>query len=763
MSDIICPFCGKTNPSDAEFCWSCQARLTPASGSGLPQDSSAEDIANWLAETGSQQDKSRENQSAPENEPEWLARIHERMKWEKEQAQQVQDLIPKGEAPIPNEIPDWLKDSAPAPEKMVPEQTANEAVKGAAEDSPRPEVLPVQEDSVSETTPEEDHQETMPPINLNDLFRGDTQDQAAAAEESENTSFRPPRITGELSGYVKPFHTGEIKELLGEDEVTSNETSPAPEDASPPLEKTTGESSDVAGSDQKGEESARLEETADEPELPDWIKELGAEVPSEPAGDTTPPGPAEQEPTFSFTDLGTEKSIAKTEPAAEADQNESIPSWLANLVAPQEMPAEGSSPVFKESDEELIASAYSEDSSADSAESKETPPASAGDTTLEPATLPPWMHSMRPIESALPENLEAFVNRDQASDTLGDLDDVLPAPIVPTEYSKPPAYEDELTVTDRQRTHAELLQSMLSSEKTPQSTQIKVPPDRSRLAKTIISILFLGIVAAVLFLGVVSAPLPTNYPSGAVSMVSGIKALPEDAFVLVVADFEAAYLGEMKSAAEPVIKHLASKNTRLALLSTNATTPILIQKIVEDAVLDQSSFTTDQKVINLGYIPAGATGLQNFATSAQLTVRYTWDQNLIDPASVLNESLSLNNFDAVLVITGNYETAKLWLEQITPRMGEIPTWMISGQQSAQLISPYLESGQLRGLISGMEGGLLYAQQVGIPQANPSSWSAYQIGVTLALAMIVLGGIIHRLASRPKRQQSKPEEVNNAVG
>ncbi len=67
--------------------------------------------------------------------------------------------------------------------------------------------------------------------------------------------------------------------------------------------------------------------------------------------------------------------------------------------------------------------------------------------------------------------------------------------------------------------------------------------------------------------------------------------------------------------------------------------------------------------------------------------------------------------------------------------------MISSAQAGPMLLPYVDSGQVVGLVSGLNGAA-GAEQAngGLPGYVRHYWDAYSIGLLIAVVLIVLGGL-----------------------
>jgi len=299
MAERICPFCGKTNPADAEFCWSCQARLVPTSQS-IPEEgkpSPNEELADWLKQTGQLTNEPQAaSKGKPEEEvPEWLKRVRERARLEKEAIEKASELIPEESSEAKDETPDWLKEFQAETGQSTSdhnEPEANQPVEEAGQPAEKPAA------------------ESTPPPSIPEA-------PVAAAQTPRPEEPKAP-------DYIKPFHTEDLRQFF----MTADES------------QTESENAEQAKGEPPSEPPAEgIKPKAEEPGLPDWLQELEAIIPPEPGSETLPKAePPEAKPVIAG------KEPSKPEPQTPAGHTppftvEPTPDWLEQLIPPEGIPA----------------------------------------------------------------------------------------------------------------------------------------------------------------------------------------------------------------------------------------------------------------------------------------------------------------------------------------------------------------------------------------------------------------------------------------
>ena len=114
---------------------------------------------------------------------------------------------------------------------------------------------------------------------------------------------------------------------------------------------------------------------------------------------------------------------------------------------------------------------------------------------------------------------------------------------------------------------------------------------------------------------------------------------------------------------------------------------------------------------------------------------------------------SLKDFGAVLVLSDKAESARQWVEQIQPTMGKTPLLFVISAQSAPMVEPYFQSGQVSGYLSGYSGSLSYEKIAEQTVASSNHLGAFQASILFVALVILLGGLVNLIrpvASPQKR-------------
>ncbi len=285
-------------------------------------------------------------------------------------------------------------------------------------------------------------------------------------------------------------------------------------------------------------------------------------------------------------------------------------------------------------------------------------------------------------------------------------------------------------------------------------------PERSRrmarISWGIIGLTMISLMAVMVWSGtsvnVTAEPVPPDLEV----LSSFIETISSDAVVLVGMEYDLPLAGEIENAALPVLADLMVKQVNLVFLSTHPVGPAMSSHLIELGRNWQPDYPVDKTFI-FTYLPGGATGLLRFAIAPREALPVAANGTRLWFAPQLSSIYKPSDFSMLLLLTDSSEAAKDWLEQVQPRMREIPIFVIASNQAVPVLQPYFKSGQIKTLVGGISGAASYEKVHLVTTNNQILLRAYNSGLlfmAILLACIIILSIItprFQLRSRSKRQ------------
>ena len=442
-----------------------------------------------------------------------------------------------------------------------------------------------------------------------------------------------------------------------------------------------------------------LKNAMEEPSMPppgavtmDWLSEHQTSEESAPPQDE----PVTAEPVF---DLPLDGSADSAQQDVESLFNIDMPDWLSRETEGADVPDAGplSTPV---------------------------------DEILSPVELPSWVQAMRPVDSAISE--VPVSTEDQVTEREGPLAGFRGViPFAPIGSSlRPKAFSLKLQVTEEQQASASLLEGIIAGETFFQPQKSAGGVTTQRTLRWGLSALFLIVLSIVIGSGLQIMPI---LAPGSANDLSGLVAgVPDNAPVLVVIDYEPSFSGELEAAAGPLLDQLAlSRRSIFSFISMSPTGSALVDRLMFNNGISSPGpeglgYQPGFDYFNLGFLPGGSTGVLGF---------------------IENPGNDFARFSAVILMTDNAETGRVWVEQLDfakgryPEIASQPLIMVSSAQSGPLLQPYVTSGQADIMISGLYDAAKYELvNVSRPGTARAYWDAFGFGLMIAILSIVLGSL-----------------------
>ncbi len=248
--------------------------------------------------------------------------------------------------------------------------------------------------------------------------------------------------------------------------------------------------------------------------------------------------------------------------------------------------------------------------------------------------------------------------------------------------------------------------------------------------------------------------LPLNTTEPTKMLKKAFDGLPQDKVVLIASDWDAGTQAESRPQLTAVVRYLLRKKLKFILFSvTTPTSPQLGQTVVERAIEAEGMKDTWQygtHWANMGYRIANAPWLRNFARSIQDAMKNDWKGV---PLAKLDVTRGVDKFGpegqvSMLVDVTGSSSIDNWYAYLSPSkvtIGLACTGVMAPEQY-----PFLDSGQLSGLLTGMKGAAEFEQlteQKGFALAAMAGQSFAHLYIFI---MLVLGNLSVILGTMKKR-------------
>lgn len=258
----------------------------------------------------------------------------------------------------------------------------------------------------------------------------------------------------------------------------------------------------------------------------------------------------------------------------------------------------------------------------------------------------------------------------------------------------------------------------------------------------------------IMILLVVSVPffikikLPVKITPASQKLYDTIEAMPERSFVLLGVDWGAGTRGENLAQTIALMRHVMKKKLRFALLSFEPQSRTLAQNLAE-RLTKEYGYTEGKDWVNFGYKPDQENYLKAFVLDIPNSVGIDRRGLPVAGMPVMDGIKTARDIKLLLDVTPS-DTYNAYIKFLQGSY-QVPM----GVACTSVITPEavnrLDSGQIVGLIAGLQGAVEYEKLIDSPgkatSANISSSAAH----FLIIAFILMGNIAMALERRQRAQ------------
>lgn len=262
-------------------------------------------------------------------------------------------------------------------------------------------------------------------------------------------------------------------------------------------------------------------------------------------------------------------------------------------------------------------------------------------------------------------------------------------------------------------------------------------------------IIFVLIALAVIIPLILPIGLPQRVTPPVKNSYDFIENLPKGSNILISADYDPSTLPEIQPMAEAMIYHCFQKGHKVILMAHWAQGVILSEEAV-NAVQDDFDIEYGKDYINLGY-KAGRTAVV-LAMGSNIPETFPTDTygDPIEDFPIMDGVKNFEDIDLLISLSAGDPGIPMWVMIAQSRFGQD---MIGGctAVSAPQFYPYLQSGQLIGLLGGMKGAAEYETLVKRMGTATSGMDAQSIAHLVIIIFIIIANITYFVLRKGEKE------------
>jgi hypothetical protein len=214
-------------------------------------------------------------------------------------------------------------------------------------------------------------------------------------------------------------------------------------------------------------------------------------------------------------------------------------------------------------------------------------------------------------------------------------------------------------------------------------------------------------------------------------------------------DYDPAARPELVPMTRTALRHLFGKNCKVVVTVLWDGGPGLVDLVLREVAAEFPAKVYGTDYINLGYKEGREAVMVLMGQGIANAFPRDYQGNVTREQPIMRRVRNYSSFPLIVSISAGYPGTKEWVQQVQARF-HVP--MISGctAVSAPEYYPYLQTGQLQGLLGGMAGAAEYEKARRETGSATRGMDAQSLAHVLVALMIVLGNLVQWTRGRPER-------------
>ena len=242
------------------------------------------------------------------------------------------------------------------------------------------------------------------------------------------------------------------------------------------------------------------------------------------------------------------------------------------------------------------------------------------------------------------------------------------------------------------------------------------------------------------------AGLPLKVSPPVKGFYDTIEKLPNRSTVLMSCDYDPSARPEMVPMTRTAFRHLLGKDCKVVVTVLWNAGPGLVEATLNDVAREFPGKTYGVDWVNLGYKAGDDAVMVLMGQGIKNAFPRDYRGNETRSIPLMQNVRDYSSFPLLVNISAGFPGTKEWVQQVQSRF-HLP--MVSGctAVSAPEYYPYLQSGQLQGLLGGMAGAAEYELARGEKGSATKGMDAQSLAHMFVALCIVLGNVVQWVKRR----------------
>jgi len=225
-----------------------------------------------------------------------------------------------------------------------------------------------------------------------------------------------------------------------------------------------------------------------------------------------------------------------------------------------------------------------------------------------------------------------------------------------------------------------------------------------------------------------------------------IESLPEGSLVLCSMDYDPGSKAELNPMCLSVLDHLMQRKLRVVVITLWSTAPAMVEGNVNEVCRDKYGRLYGVDYAYLGLKEGREAVMVAMGKSLRRTFPSDFYGTTVDSLPIMNGVENYGQFDVLINVSAGYPGTKEYVQYVTSRF-DIPLLSGASAVSVPEYSAYYQSGQLRGLLTGITGAAEYEALINVPGLAITAMDGQTMGHFVIIAFILFGNIVYFMTRR----------------
>ncbi|MGB7062998.1 MAG: hypothetical protein WBF13_11685 [Candidatus Zixiibacteriota bacterium] len=234
------------------------------------------------------------------------------------------------------------------------------------------------------------------------------------------------------------------------------------------------------------------------------------------------------------------------------------------------------------------------------------------------------------------------------------------------------------------------------------------------------------------------------------SFYDAIEDLPPGSKVLVSCDYDPGSMPELFPMNIAVFHHLLSRGHKVIMMQLWATGTLLAERAMTEVLEDFPEKIYGEDWVNLGFKEGREVVMVSMGTNIPKTFPTDSRGTKVEEIPILQGVKTFDDVALLMNISGGLPGTKEWVLQVQSRYG-VKLGSGCTAVSAPEFYPYIQSGQLVGLLGGMKGAAEYEKLLQRPGTAQRGMDAQSVSHIVVFLFIFIGNVAYFAVKGKKKR------------